>query len=179
MWLCKWVLHDDNVSNQPTRRLTEPSLRMKHIKRLRHTNPTCKRDCTNANGSPVLADTLNWVTLMTSATNGNMFFRREGLWFHICLGLKWEQLSHTCTVTLAACAFDGVQAVFCLFTTYWHLPYNWGKPQKRCESSWAVYVKFVVSSWPPCYRQPQLACWFPVFQSLSNKVSMWFRIQQY
>jgi len=74
---------------------------MKHINRLWHTNRTCNRDCADTNGSPVLADTLIVVTLMTSATNGNMFFRREDLWFHTCLGLKWEQLNHTYKVTLA------------------------------------------------------------------------------
>ena len=56
---------------------------MKHINRLRHTNPTCNRDCVDGDASPVLADTFNVVTLMTSATNGNMFFRREDLWFHV------------------------------------------------------------------------------------------------
>ena len=94
------------TTNHP-KRLTYPSPRIKHINSLWQTNPNRNRDCADANGSPILADTLNVVTLITSATNGSMFFRREDLWFHVCLGLKREQRSHTCTVTLAHFALGG------------------------------------------------------------------------
>jgi len=73
-------------------------------------------------------------------------------------------------------AQQGVQVVFCLLKTSWNLPYNWGKSQKTCQGGWEVEVQFVVSTWPPCYRQPQLACWFPVTFKQGVK---WFNIQQY